>query len=311
MTKKFSTAGLLKATALALAITMVAGAAAAKNYKLRYSDIGPPRGPRPATLMWWADEIKKQTNGQVEIEFFWSQALVKGKETMKAVGSGLVDTGTILGIYTPADLPIWNLANAPFGGRDPWVGMRTWQELRANSKELQAETAKKNVKILMNFTTGSVDVLSTTPILTRADLKGKKMRMTGGWGKLFQRLGATPVRIGFGEYYLALDKGTVDGGQNYIQAVKSYKHYEVAQHVTEVQMGQVLGFGIGINLRTWKSMPDDIKAVISKVSEDAVEHLAEGLIKGVNDARTAMQAGIDGKKSHLSHHGRSRAKRMA
>jgi TRAP-type C4-dicarboxylate transport system substrate-binding protein len=248
------------------------------------------------TLIWWADELKKQTKGQVQVEFFWSQALVKGKETMKAVGSGLIDTGTILGIYTPADLPLWNLANAPFGGRDPWVGMRTWQEMRQVNLALEAETTKKNVKILTNFTTGSVDILSKTPILKAADLAGKKMRLTGGWGPLMQRLGATPVRLGFGEYYQALDKGTVDGGINYIQAVKAYKHYEVAGHVTEVQMGQVLGFGIGINIRTWKSMPKDIQKIVADVSDAYIEKYAEALIKSVNDSRAAMQAGIDGKK---------------
>ncbi len=282
--------------AAALALGLVTEGALAKTYKLRYSDLSPPRGPRPAALMWWADEIKKQTNGQVEVEFFWSQSLVKGKATLKAVGSGLVDTGTILGIYTPADLPIWNLANAPFGGRDPWVGMMTWQELRREVPELRAETDKKNVVILSNFTTGSVNILSKEPILKLEDIKGLKFRATGGWGSLLKNLGATPIRIGFGELYQALDKGTVDATINYIQAVKAYKHYEVANHVTEIEMGQVLGFGIGINKKMWEGMPADMRATIQKISDEYINQYARLLKEDVDNARKEMSAGIDGKK---------------
>lgn len=280
-----------------VASTVFAGSVAAAEFKLRYSDLGPPRGTRPAAMMWWADELKKRSNGRIEVEFFWSQALVKAKETLKAVGSGLVDTGTILGIYTPADLPIWNLSNAPFGGRDVWVGMKTWQELRKITPELQAEAKKKNVKILANYTTGSVDILSKgTPILTADDLKGKKLRATGGWGALLKNLGATPVRIGFGELYQALDKGTVDATINYIPAVKAYKHYEVADHVTEVQMGQVLGFGLGINLKLFNKMPKDLQQILLDVSDEYVDVAARIYTERVAQFKADLQAGIDGKK---------------
>lgn len=280
--------------------SLMASMAVAETFKLRYSDLGPPRGPRAEALKWWAAEIKKQTAGQVEIEFFWSQSLVKAKETFKAVGSGLTDTGTILGVYTPAALPVWNLANAPFGGRDPWVGMSTWQEMRRVSPELRAETQKKNVKILTNFTTGSVDLLSKKPIRNMADLKGLKIRATGGWTRLLKKLGATPVRVGFGELYQALDKGTIDATINYIFAVKAYKHYEVADHLTVVQMGQLLGYGIGINLRTFKRMPKDIQDKIVTISDQLVNDIARRYAGATTDATTQMSAGIDGKKVTFS-----------
>ena len=302
---KFDVKGsMLKGMGVAIAATLVYGGAStvtginaeAKTYKLKYTDIGPPRGPRPETMIWWADEIKKRTDGKVQIKFYWSQSLVKGKETLKAVGAGLVDVGTVLGLYTPADLPIWNLSNAPFGGRDPWVGMRTWQDLRKASPELQKETQSKNVRILANFTTGSVDLLSKKPILKAADLEGLKVRATGGWGPLLQKMGATPVRIGFGELYQALDKGTVDATINYIAAVKAYKQYEVANHITEVQMGQVLGFGIGINMKKFNKMPKELQDIILQVSDEMPEEYGKRYQKSVDAARDAMKAGIDGKK---------------
>ena len=270
---------------------------AAKSYTLKYSDIGPPRGPRAKALMWWADELNKRSNGDLTIKFFWGQSLVKGKETLKAVGAGLSQMGTILGIYTPADLPIWNYANAPFAGTDIWVGMRTWHEMRKTVPELEAKTIKKKIKILFNNSAGPVQLLSAkVPITSVAQLKGKKIRATGGWVQLFKALGAVPVKIGFGELYAALDRGTVDGTINYIPYVKSYKHYEVASHLTIVNMGQVLGYGGGINLKLFNSMAKNLQDILVNTSSEYIDVYAKNYIDDTVTATREMQAGIDGKK---------------
>ncbi|MDP6023826.1 MAG: C4-dicarboxylate TRAP transporter substrate-binding protein [Alphaproteobacteria bacterium] len=271
--------------------------AEAKVYNLRYADIGPPRGPRAAALMWWADELEKRSGGDIKIKFFWSQSLVKGKATMKAVGSGLSDMGTILGVYSPAELPIWNFSNTPFLVSDTWVGMRTWHELRQVSPELNNETNRQKITILFNNTTGPVQLLSTkSPITSIADLKGKKIRATGGWTHLFKALGAVPVKIGFGELYAALDRGTIDGTVNYTPYVKSYKHYEVASHLTEASMGQLLGYGGGINTKLFKSMPKKLQDILVKTSDEYMDVYAKNYITDSDAAKKAMTAGIDGRK---------------
>jgi TRAP-type C4-dicarboxylate transport system substrate-binding protein len=269
----------------------------AKNYTLKYSDIGPPRGPRAAALKWWAEALEKRSNGQLKIKFFWSQSLVKGKATMKAVGSGLAEMGTILGLYTPAELPIWNYANTPFAIEDPWVGMRVWHDLRQNVAALRAETQKNKIMILFNNTAGPVHLLSTkSPITSIEDMKGKKIRATGGWTHLFKAMGAVPVKIGFGELYAALDRGTVDATINYTPFVKSYKHYEVAGHLTEAGMGQPLGYGGGINLKLFKGMAKNLQDILVKTSDEYMDVYAKIYIGDSKAAKAALIAGIDGKK---------------
>ena len=282
---------------LMLSAIWPASAGAGAEYSLRYSDIGPPRGPRAAALMWWAEELNKRSNGRIEIKFFWSQSLVKGKETLKAVGSGLAEMGTILGIYTPAELPVWNFANIPFSIGDMWVGMRTWQELRQKMPELAAETNKRNVKILFNNSAGPVQLLTTKrPVVSEADLEGMKIRTSGGWTKLFEALGAVPVKIGFGELYQALERGTVDGTIDYTPFIKSYKHYEVASYVTEADMGQPLGYGGGINLKLFKKMPKDLQKILLTTSDEYIDLYARNYIEDSNRAKAELIAGIDGRK---------------
>jgi TRAP-type transport system periplasmic protein len=270
--------------------------AQAKDYVLRYSDFGPPRGPRAESLIWWGQEIERRTNGRVKVQFHWNQTLFKGEDTLKAVASGLIESGSILGFFSPVDLPVWNLANNPQVSSDPWVGMRTWHEMRQTVPELAKEAAGQGVRILLNFTSGSVGILSKSPVLSENDLKGKKIRSTGGWTPLFKSLGATTVTFGFEEVHEALDRGTIDGSINYLPFVKSYKHYEVAGHFTEARLGQVLGYGAGINLNLWNSMPEDLRAAITEVSDAFIDRYARAYLEAEEKTKQELMAGIDGKR---------------
>ena len=285
------------AAAMLLAVPNGISIAEAKNYTLRYSDIGPPRGPRAKALMWWAEELEKRSNGQLKIEFFWGQSLIKAKDVLKALGSGLVETGIVVATYTPAELPIWNYASLPYGINDEWVGMRTWFELHQTDADLLKEAKNNKFKVLMVNTTGPVHLQTNKePITSVEQLKGKKIRTTGGWTNLFKALGAVPVTIGFGELYAALERGTVDGTINYTPFVKSYKHFEVAQYVTEAFMGQQLGYGVGIGERIFNDLPKDLQDILLKVSDEYMNVYARNQIEDTEQARKELIAGIDGKK---------------
>ncbi|WP_169569850.1 C4-dicarboxylate TRAP transporter substrate-binding protein [Sneathiella limimaris] len=283
-------------TAAAGALLLGMSASVVQAIELRFSELGPPRGPRAEALQWWADELAKRTNGEITVKFFWSQSLVKAKENLKAVGAGLAEVGTVMGIYTPRELPVWNYANAPFGVGDPWVGMRTWYELRQTSEELQAEAKKRNIKIFTNYTTGPVDLMSKEPIKSAKDIDGKKVRVSGGWVDMMKNLGASPVNIGFGELYQALDRGTVDATTNYIALAKAYKMYEVAGNFSVLKMGQVLGYGAAINLNLYNSFTAEQKKIFDQLGVEFMDEYGRRFVESEKSAQAAMEAGIDGHK---------------
>jgi len=148
-------AGALAAVMLLPAAPQVADA---KDYIIRYSDIGGNKGPRAAALNVWAEAIEKRSNGQMKIKFFWGQSLMKSKATLKGVGSGLAEMGTIIAAYTPADMPVFNYGNVPFNERDPWVGIRAMHDVRVNGTHLQAEDKKNKIKMLFTNATGPVQL---------------------------------------------------------------------------------------------------------------------------------------------------------
>ena len=288
--------------AAALAFLMVSAiwsttATAAAEFRLRYSDIGPPRGPRAEALKWWAAELNARSKGRIEIEFFWGQSLIKAKDNLRALGAGLVETAQLIASYNAAELGLWNYASVPFGINDEWVGMRTWFEILTTTPEALAEAKRNKYKMLANNTTGPVHLLcAKAPITTVEGLKGKKVRTSGGLTNLFKELGAVPVTIGFGELYQALERGTVDCTQNYTAFVKSYKHFEVADHLTEAFMGQFLAYGIGMSIRTYNDMPKDLQDIMVAVSDQYMDVYAKNQIDFTIQARKELIAGIDGKK---------------
>ena len=286
-------AGALAAAMLLPATTHVVSA---KEYLIRYSDIGANRGPRAAALGVWKDEIEKESKGQLKIKFFWGQSLMKAKATLKGVGSGLAEMGTVIGAYTPADMPVLNYGNVPFNEPDPWVGIRAMQDLRENGKHLRAEETKNRIRMLFQNVTGPVHLLcGKEQIDTLEKLKGKKIRAIGGYIQLFKSMGAVPVKIGFGELYSALDRGTVDCTVNYTVFVKSYKHYEVAKHLMLAGMGQSIGYGGAINLKFYNGLPQNLKDILSKASDRYMDNYGKNLIEDSKAAAKEMAAGIDGK----------------
>ena len=265
--------------------------------KIRYADLGPPKGWRAESLIEWAEKIKTRTKGEVEVKFFWSQSLLKAKDTLKGVGSGLADSGSVFGVYSPASMPLWNIANSPNGTGDIWVGTRTWQEMFKTYAPLKAEADKNKIEILAVFSAGASDILTREkPVTSASDLDGMKIRSSGGWTGMLKNLGASTVSIGFGELYQALDKGIVDGTMAYIPATKNYKLYEVASHLTEVQLGQVLGYGLGINKKLMDGFSAETQAIIRQASDEFQDEAAKRYYAELDETKAQLSAGIDGKK---------------
>ena len=81
--------------------------------------------------------------------------------------------------------------------------------------------------------TRQVNLREPRNVKTPADLKGVKLRMPGSkeWLFLGEALGATPTPLAFGEVYLGLKTGTIDGQDNPLPTVRAAKFYEVTKQI--------------------------------------------------------------------------------
>ena len=285
---------ILLAMVATFAVTGLVVEASAKT--LRYAEFGPNRGTRAEALNWFAEELKTRTNGALEIEFHWGKSLLGTKAVLQGLGDGVADMGSVIGFFTPKKLRAYNIGDLPVDNSNEWVGMRALYEMATTNPAMQAEFAKSGVHYISNYTTGPIQLICKTPVATLADLKGAKTRASGPYGKALGDLGAEVQRMAQSKVYQALDSGLVDCNQNYYYSIKAYKQYEVAGHVTELDWGQNMSFGIFMNEAAWNGLSDDEKKVMTQLGSDFIDHLAELMIKGKESNKSAMEAGIDGKK---------------
>lgn len=291
---------LLAAAAVAVAAghLVVAPVTDAQAKTLRFADFGPNRGARAGALKWMAAELEKRSGGAMKIKFTWGGALLGAKNSAKGLGAGVADLASIVAVYNPGQLVVYEAVDALMLD-DEYATLRATYDLMTTNKNALAEFKKKGIRYFSNYTTGPTQLLSRVPIRTLADLKGKKIRATGGFVRAMNAAGATTISLPQPKVYEALSSKTIDGTTNYWYVIRGYKQYEVAGYATELNLGQVAAFGIAMNAKSYDSLSAKEKGWVDGVGRDFITHMAKTMVNSRNETKAALQKGIDGKKVEL------------
>jgi TRAP-type transport system periplasmic protein len=276
-------------TVTALGLLLLAGCGkessnsqAKKTYALKYSVFFPPTHVQAKLAVEWAEEIKKRTDGQVQITVFPGGSLTKADQCYQGVVDGISDIGMSALAYTRGRFPLMELLDLPMGYADGASATRIANELYATyqPKEL-ADT-----QVMYVHAHGPGILASQKPLSTLADLKGVKVRATGFSAKVVEQLGGSPVSMPQGETYEALQKGVVDATFCPIETLKGWKQGEVIKSVTDSScIGYTTVFFVAMNLKTWGQLPPALQKIISQVN-------AEWITKHGQVWNEADQAGL-------------------
>ena len=106
---------------------------------------------------------------------------------------------------------------------------------------------------------------SRRPIRVPEDLAGVKLRTPRGtWRvKLFQVFGANPTPMPLSEVFVALQTGVIDGQENPIAQIASYKFEEVQRYLSltgHVYSPSFLATGVD----SWNRLPEDVRDAIEE-----------------------------------------------
>jgi TRAP-type transport system periplasmic protein len=247
---------------------------AAQEFKpmtLRFADTVPEKSFYGGLHKWWASEVEKRTGGKIKIQIFWMESLVKWKDMLEGVQSGMADVGWITATYHPSKLPMWFMLDNVFNFRKDYVAsVLAATETIENEPNVKAEFEKQKIFFLGAHISGQAQVGLTKGIKSVTDLKGRSLRTVGGAKTLYwQNLGVSPIFMAFGDLYEALSRGTVDGiGDLAISLADTFKLYEVVKTYYLSDTGGVVAGGLCINTDVWKKIPMDLQKVILDVRSD-------------------------------------------
>lgn len=280
--------------ATVLATGGLLASAAAADVVIRYAEYGPDRGVRAEAIRFFAEQIEERSGGEIRLDMSWGGALVSGRDVLRAVSTGFVDAGSFVPSWEPQALHLYEVGDLPAGTPDAWVGMRAAFELATENQAVIDEFASQNVALMMQFNSGPVQLMCRQPITSVEDFEGLRIRTVGPFIQAFRALGAEITSFPSVEVYQAIDSGLLECSQNYWSNITAYRLHEVAEHMVELNFGQVLGFGALINLDVWESLTDDQQALMREVGRDTTDHLARLLLNLEDDIRGQLEAGIDG-----------------
>ena len=211
----------------------------------------------------FAQHCKALSGGRLEIEMFFSNAVVKEFEAFEAARKGIIDGDCVSATFITGKDPGFQFFGDVLGGYDDPAQFRAWY-YHAGGREIGKELYEEHgMHLLGNVFAGVESLCSTKPIRGIEDLKEWKFRCPPGMQtEIFAKLGAKPVVMPFAEVFMAMSSGVVDGADaSNLTLNNQIGIYAHAKHTTFPGFHSMPGEHIAINLKKWNSLPDDLKEV--------------------------------------------------
>jgi len=248
----------------------------AQVFKLKFADMCPPGSVIAQAGEWWASEVEKRTGGRVKVECFWGGSLVGAYEQLDAVKAGVIHITPYYSGYHPDIAPLPLMALFPMMNRGPIkISLLASHEWYRTDQALLTEFQKNNVKYLYPYGLGNQYLWSKTPIKSLKDLKGLRLRTFGPFLTLFKELGCGLVSLPVPEIYTALERGALDATTQYLSNAIGGRYHEVVKYVNVTELGHNMGAPVVMNLKTWNTLPADIKRIIEKVNDEMLDKIVE------------------------------------
>lgn len=187
------------------------GAIDGRRYNWKMVTTWPPNFPIIGeACRHFADAVEAMSGGRLHIQVYGGGELVPPLETFDAVRTGSAEVGSGSAYYWAGKLPSAPFfSTVPFGLNaqqiNAWMtaggGLQLWQELYAPQNLIPMPGGNTGVQMGGWF---------NREINSLADLKGLKMRIPGLGGKVFERIGGSPVLMAGSELYTSLERGVID-----------------------------------------------------------------------------------------------------
>jgi TRAP-type transport system periplasmic protein len=221
---------------------------------------------RNLVQMWEA--ISRETNGRAGARVYAENNGLAGgdQDALKMLQSGEIAFFTLMGGILGQLSPVAEAQQLPFAFRSAAHAHKT---MDGPFGRYIAETlAVKGIHLFPvgSFDNGMRQVASVArALVTPADFAGVRMRVPPGQviADTFRAFGAEPVTTTANQILAAMQSGRVEAQENPLAVIEGFKLYEVTKHISMTNHIWS-GFNLMAHRPTWASLPDDIRAVVTR-----------------------------------------------
>jgi TRAP-type transport system periplasmic protein len=263
---------------------------------MKFGTVTGPGNPVNDTAYEFARIAGEKSKGQIKVEVYINNQLARGEAAhLEGVQLGTIDvvaigSAPIGGIFEPTyqalDLPflwatreqVWKVMDGPVG------------------QELLKKMEAKNLRgLCFGGGWGFRNMMSNRrAIFTPEDMKGQTIRVQESptYIGMMKALGANPVPMPWGEVYLAMKQGTVDGMELPSFSLVSDKFHEVTKFysLTRHSYPPIAYF---VNLRKYQAMPAEQRQALDEAARAACAfHRKVEVEKEKSDIEFMKKAGV-------------------
>lgn len=298
------------ATATLTAAMLMAGPSLAQTMNLLSGGMGNAASHDSIAATMFTDLVRERTDGRIDITHYPGGQLGNGQEEMEGVAVGTQAFFISAGSQASRLVKEFGVIDMAFLFDSPehlsrFLNSELGQQL---NDKLAAEFG---VRVLSSDWYGLPRQLMHREkfITSVEDVQGVRVRTASVpmYVQNYLNMGAVPVKVDYGEQYLALSQGVVDMTESAANRILATKLYEVAPYITEAEMMYPQN-SVFINEAIWSSLSaedqkivqdaaNEAGALYSKLSTDAFAQEKEEIIaKGgkfqalPDDAREAFAA---------------------
>ena len=233
--------------------------------------------------MWtvFKEQLEKTAPGEFDVQINLNATLFKQGTEPAAMARGNLELSSISAFDIAKLVPEFSIFTAGYVVRDPEQQQKIFNgPIGAELFKLVSEKMDITPLATAYLGTRQINLREAKPVKTPADLKGVKLRMPGSkeWLFLGEALGATATPLAFGEVYMGLKTGTIDGQDNPLPSVRAAKFYEVTKQIV-LTSHLVDGIFIAIASKSFNALTAAQKQKVTAAAQAAAAYNNENRLK--------------------------------
>ena len=275
--------------ALLFALNVPCSYGAEKTFTLKFALNVNEQHPLYQGAVQFKKTAEERSKGRIEIELYPNNTLGSAPQYAEQIQLGTVDLGLCANGQLQLYVKEYAMVMAPFVFDNLAHAHRTMDG--PIGQELAKMAEAKGFVELADWEWGFRVITSKKPINKAEDLKGYKMRVPPELQlmELYKALGCQNTVVSFGELYMALSQGVVDGQCNPIQTVLDQKYYEVQKYLAVTNHAWGTQF-VTMSKKVFDTLPEDLRTILKESAREATPMVRNAFAKGEEDAIKQLQA---------------------
>lgn len=271
--------------AAAVSFALVTGAGA-EVIKVAHADN--QAHPKHLAFMRFAELVKENSGGRLEVEVYPSGQLGDERELVEALQTGAVHVTSVSNGVMSAFAPRFMLLDIPFSFEDAGAARSM---IDSSQTLLFGDLESIGLHGLAIWEQGFRQVSSAARgIATAADVKGMKLRTMEAplHVEAWRAMGANPTPMSWGQVYSSLQTGIIDGQENPLYVVTQENLFEVQKHVSLTNHIYDAMPVVASN-DWWSSLPEADAAIVAAAMAEATAYERTLVEEEVGKARAELE----------------------